>query len=54
MDTFSGYNQIKMSKEDREKIAFITSQGFYYYKVMPFWVEECKSHLPEVGQQDVQ
>ena len=54
MDTFSGYNQIKMSEEDREKIAFITSQGFYYYKVMPFWVEECKSHLPEVGQQDVQ
>ena len=54
MGTFSNYNQIKMSEEDQEKIAFITSQGLYCYKVMPFWVEECKSHLPEVGQQDVQ
>ena len=36
MDTFSGYNQIKMAKEDQEKTAFITSQGLYFYKVMPF------------------
>ena len=36
MDAFSGCNQIKMSEEDQEKIAFITSQGFYCYKVMPF------------------
>ena len=26
MDAFSGYNQIKMAKEDQEKTAFITSQ----------------------------
>ena len=25
MDAFSGYNQIKMSEKDQEKIAFITS-----------------------------
>ena len=36
MDTFSGYNQIKMSEKDHEKTAFITSQGLYCYKVMPF------------------
>ena len=36
MDAFSRYNQIKMAEEDQEKIAFITSQGLYYYKVMPF------------------
>ena len=36
MDAFSGYNQIKMSEEYHEKTAFITSQGLYYYKVMPF------------------
>ena len=36
MDAFSGYNQIKMDEEDREKTAFITSQGLYCYKVMPF------------------
>ena len=35
MDAFSGYYQIKLAKEDQEKTAFITSQGFYYYKVMP-------------------
>ena len=36
IDAFSGYNQIKMAKEDQEKTAFITSQGLYCYKVMPF------------------
>ena len=36
MDAFSGYNQIKMAEEDQEKTAFIPSQGFYCYKVMPF------------------
>ena len=36
MDTFSGYNQIKMAEEDQEKTAFITSRGLYCYKVMPF------------------
>ena len=36
MDAFLGYNQIKMAEEDQEKTAFITSQGLYCYKVMPF------------------
>ena len=36
MNAFSGYNQIKMAEEDQEKIAFITSQRLYCYKVMPF------------------
>ena len=36
MDAFSGYNQIRMNKKDQEKTAFVTSQGLYYYKVMPF------------------
>ena len=36
MDIFSGYNQIKMSKEDQEKTTFITTQELYCYKVMPF------------------
>ena len=36
MDVFSGYNQIKMAKEDQEKTAFVTSQGLYCYKVVPF------------------
>ena len=36
MDAFSGYNQIQMVEEDQEKTAFVTSQGLYCYKVMPF------------------
>ena len=36
MDEFLGYNQIKMVEEDQEKTTFITSQGLYCYKVMPY------------------
>ena len=36
VDAFSGYNQIQMAEEDQEKKAFITSQGLYCYRVMPF------------------
>ena len=36
MDAFSSYNQIKMKEEDQEKTSFVTSQGLFYYKVMPF------------------
>ena len=43
MDAFSGYNQIKMAKEDQEKTAFITSQGLYCYKVMPFGLKNVRA-----------
>ena len=36
MDAFSGYNQIKIKEDDQEKTSFITSQGLFCYKVMPF------------------
>ena len=36
MDAFSGYNQIKMKEDDQEKTSFVTDQGLFYYKVMPF------------------
>ena len=36
MDTFSSYNQILMAEEDQEKTTFVTSQGLYCYRVMPF------------------
>ena len=36
MDAFSEYNQIQMAEEDQEKTAFITNQGLYCYRVMPF------------------
>jgi hypothetical protein len=36
LDAYSGYNQIKLKKEDEEKIAFITPYGIFCYQVMPF------------------
>ena len=36
MDAFSGYNQIKMEEADQVKTSFVTSQGLFYFKVMPF------------------
>jgi hypothetical protein len=36
LDAYSGYNQIKLKKEDKEKTAFITLYGVFCYQVMPF------------------
>ena len=36
MDAFSGYNQIRMHEDDQEKTSFVTSQGLFCYRVMPF------------------
>ena len=36
MDAFFGYNQISMDPDDQEKTSFVTGQGTYCYRVMPF------------------
>ena len=36
INSFSGYNQIRMDEVDQEKTSFITSQGLFCYKVIPF------------------
>ena len=36
MDAFSGYNQINMDPNDQENTSFVTGQGTYCYRVMPF------------------
>ncbi|RDX94653.1 hypothetical protein CR513_22934, partial [Mucuna pruriens] len=36
MDTYSGYNQIRLHPREKAKIAFITDSGAFYYKMMPF------------------
>jgi hypothetical protein len=43
MDSFSGYNQILMHPEDREKTAFITGRGLYCYKVMLFGLKNARA-----------
>ena len=39
MDAYSGYNQIRMHPADEENTSFITDQGTYYYRVMPFGLQ---------------
>ena len=39
MDGFSGYNQIRMVEEEKEKTTFVTPWGTFCYKVMPFSLE---------------
>nr|XP_016477851.1 PREDICTED: uncharacterized protein LOC107799244 [Nicotiana tabacum] len=36
LDAYSSYNQILMEEEDHEKTTFVTHQGTYSYRVMPF------------------
>jgi hypothetical protein len=36
LDAYSGYNQIKLKKEDEENTAFITPYSVFCYQVMPF------------------
>ena len=43
MDAFSGYSQIHMAEEDQEKTTFITSQGLYCYRVMPFGLKNARA-----------
>ena len=43
MDTFLVYNQILMDEEDQENTSFVTSQGLYYYKVMPFGLKNARA-----------
>ena len=43
MDAFSGYNQIHMHPEDKEKTSFMTSKVIYCYKIMPFGLKKAGS-----------
>ena len=36
LDLLSGYWQVEVAKEDREKTAFCTQEGLFEFKVMPF------------------
>ena len=43
MDTFFGYNQIQLAETDQEKTLFVTNQGLFCYKVMPFRVQNARA-----------
>ena len=43
MDAFLGYNQIRMHKADQGKTSFVTNQGLFCYKVMPFSLKNART-----------
>lgn len=43
MDTFSGYNQIRIEERDQEKMSFITDRGTYCYEVMLFGIKNSRA-----------
>ena len=43
MDAFSGYNQISMDPDDQKKTSFVTAQGTYCYRVMPFGLKNAEA-----------
>ncbi|MCO5580005.1 hypothetical protein L7F22_033871 [Adiantum nelumboides] len=53
LDGFSGYNQILMAPEDKNKIAFITEWGVYANNVMTFGLKNAPPTFQKVVQQVV-
>ena len=49
MDAFSRYNQIRMDKTNEEKTSFVTSQGLFCYKVMPFGLKNAGATYQRLG-----
>ena len=48
MDAFFGYNQIRMDEVDQEKTFFVSSQGLFCYKVMPFGLKNVGATYPRL------
>ncbi|XP_042400764.1 uncharacterized protein LOC121990755 [Zingiber officinale] len=36
LDAYQGYHQVPLAHEDQEKVSFVTADGTFCYKVMPF------------------
>ena len=43
MDAFPVYNQIRMDEIYQDKTSFITSQGLFCYKVIPFGLKNARA-----------
>ena len=45
---FSGYHQIRITKEDRHKMTFVTEFGYFQYRVMPFGLKNAPTIFSQV------
>ena len=43
MNTFAGYNQIRIASEKEEHTAFVTDKDIYCYKVMSFGLKNSRA-----------
>lgn len=43
MDAYYGYNKIRIHPDDKEKMAFMTNEPSYYYRVIPFGLKNTKA-----------
>ncbi|KAI3444854.1 hypothetical protein Pfo_001519 [Paulownia fortunei] len=43
LDAYQGYNQIILASEDQEMMSFVTDQGIYCYRVMPFGLKNARA-----------
>lgn len=43
IDAFFGYNQIWMALENKERLAFISNHGHFYYKVILFGLKNIEA-----------
>ena len=43
MDAFFCYNQIKLDEADQENTSFVTSQGLFCFKLMPFGLKNASA-----------
>ena len=43
MDSFFGYNQIRLDEANQEKTSFVTGQGLFCYKIMPFGLKNAEA-----------
>ncbi|WJX77767.1 hypothetical protein P8452_61043 [Trifolium repens] len=48
MDTYSGYNQIKMNPADAPHTAFMTNTCNYFYNVMPFGLKNLEVYIDDM------